>query len=70
MRETIDADQFVALLEGKSEEAVFPPEEEAKEREVADYPSEPDPVNTPTTEPSPSPPRPGYAGGITETHSD
>ena len=69
-RETIDADQFVALLEGKSEAEVFPPEEEAEEKEIEDFPSEPDPVNTPTTEPSPGPPRPGYAGGITENRSD
>ena len=69
-RETIDADQFVALLEGKSEAEVFPPEEEAREKEIEDFPSEPDPVNTPTTEPSPAPPRPGYAGGITENRSD
>ena len=69
-RETIDADQFVALLEGKSEEEVFPPEAEEKAEEVADYPSEPEPVNTPTTEPSPTPPRPGYAGGITENRAD
>ncbi len=69
-RETIDADQFVALLEGKSEEEVFPPEAEEKAKEVADYPTEPEPVNKPSTEPSPAPPRPGYAGGITETHSD
>ncbi len=69
-RETIDADQFVALLEGKSEAEIFPPEEEAKEKEIEDFPSEPDPVNTPTTEPSPAPPRPGYAGGITENRSD
>ncbi len=68
VRETIDADQFVALLEGKSEEEVFPPGEE--KAEVEDYPSEPEPIHHPTTEPSPSPPRPGYAGGITETHSD
>ncbi len=69
-RETIDADQFVALLEGKSEEEVFPPEAEEKAEEVADYPSEPEPVNHPTTEPSPGPPRPGYAGGMTENRSD
>ena len=29
-RETIEAEQFVALLEGKSEEEVFPPDEEEK----------------------------------------
>jgi cell division protease FtsH len=70
VRETIDADQFVALLEGKSEEEVFPPGSEDKAEEIAEYPSEPEPIHHPTTEPSPSPPRPGYAGGITETHSD
>ena len=59
-RETIDADQFVALLEGKSEDEIFVDDEET-----------PDPV-----EPEPEPerqkregarpitrPRPGYAGG-------
>ena len=60
----------MALLEGKSEEEVFPPEAEEKAEEVADYPSEPEPVNHPTTEPSPGPPRPGYAGGMTENRSD
>ena len=68
VRETIDAEQFVALLEGKSEEEVFPPEEEKAEAE--DYPSEPEPIHHPTTEPSPTPPRPGYAGGITENRAD
>jgi len=69
VRETIDADQFVALLEGASEEEVFPPESEPDATEE-DYPSEPEPVNKPTTEPSPSPPRPGYAGGMTDMRSD
>jgi cell division protease FtsH len=68
VRETIDADQFVKLLEGASEEDVFPAE--AEEAEEPDYPSEPDPVHTPNTEPSPTPPRPGYAGGLTENHRD
>jgi cell division protease FtsH len=69
VRETIDADQFVALLEGASEDEVFPPESEA-DSATEDYPSEPEPVNTPTTEPAPSPPRPGYAGGMTDIRSD
>ncbi len=69
VRETIDAEQFVALLEGASEDEVFPPESEADSAEE-DYPSEPEPVNTPTTEPAPSPPRPGYAGGMTDIRSD
>ena len=69
VRETIDADQFVALLEGASEEEVFPPESEPDATEE-DYPSEPEPVNKPTTDPAPSPPRPGYAGGMTDMRSD
>ncbi|MGA7398305.1 MAG: ATP-dependent zinc metalloprotease FtsH [Solirubrobacterales bacterium] len=70
VRETIDADQFERLIEGASEEEVFPPDAEVEEPE--DYPTEPDPVNTPSSEPGaePGPPRPGYAGGLTETHSD
>ncbi len=65
VRETIDADQFVALLEGASEEEVFPPESESGSTEE-DYPSEPEPVNKPSTDPAPTPPRPGYAGGMTD----
>jgi len=65
VRETIDADQFVALLDGASEEEVFPPESESGSTEE-DYPSEPEPVNKPTTDPAPTPPRPGYAGGMTD----
>ncbi|HET9592175.1 MAG TPA: ATP-dependent zinc metalloprotease FtsH, partial [Solirubrobacterales bacterium] len=59
-RETIDAKEFVALLDGKSAEEVFTDEEE---------PSQPAPP-APTAErpqregPRPSPrPRPGFAGG-------
>jgi cell division protease FtsH len=68
VRETIDADQFIQLLEGKPEEEVFPAKEEAEPE--PDFPSEPEPIHHPSTEPSPGPPRPGYAGGMTETHSD
>ncbi|HVO54485.1 MAG TPA: ATP-dependent zinc metalloprotease FtsH [Solirubrobacterales bacterium] len=58
-RETIDAEQFVALLEGKSEDEVFhddeqptPPAEPVAEPERA------------AREPRPAPrPRPGFAGG-------
>jgi cell division protease FtsH len=59
-RETIDADQFIALLDGKPEDEIFADEEEP----------------TPPVEPAPEPeraqregarpiprPRPGYAGG-------
>ncbi|MDQ2622249.1 MAG: ATP-dependent metallopeptidase FtsH/Yme1/Tma family protein, partial [Actinomycetota bacterium] len=70
VRETIDADQFERLIDGASEEDVFPAEAETDPE--PDFPSEPEPVHTPNSdpEPSPTPPRPGYAGGITETHSD
>jgi len=70
VRETIDADQFVKLIGGASEEEVFPPEAETEPE--PDFPSEPAPVHTPDSspEPSPTPPRPGYAGGMTETRLD
>jgi len=69
VRETIDADQFEKLIDGASEEEVFPPEAEKSEE---DFPAEPEPVHTPNPdpEPSPTPPRPGYAGGITENRAD
>jgi cell division protease FtsH len=59
-RETIEADEFIALLEGKPEEEVFPEEEEAK-------PPEAPPVEEKGTaregaRPRPRP-RPGLAGG-------
>jgi len=70
IRETLDAKEFVALLEGASEEEVFPAGLEPVEE--PDYPSEPEPIHTPSSDPSPEPgpPRPGYAGGITETRSN
>jgi cell division protease FtsH len=67
-RETIDAEQFIDLMEGKSEEEVFPAREEAEPE--PDYPTEPEPIHHPSTEPSPGPPRPGYAGGMTDIRSD
>jgi cell division protease FtsH len=59
-RETIEADEFIALLEGKPEDEVFPAEEEAK-------PPEAPPVEEKGTaregaRPRPRP-RPGLAGG-------
>jgi cell division protease FtsH len=59
-RETIDADQFVALLDGKPEDEVFADdEEEAKPVEPA-----PQPERAPREGARPIPrPRPGYAGG-------
>jgi cell division protease FtsH len=61
-RETIDAEQFVALLDGKPAEEVFPEEEEAaKPEEPA-----PEPERPQREGPRPVPrPRPGLAGGGT-----
>src|SRR5262249_12445200 len=62
-RETIEADEFIALLEGKSEDEVFAEEEEAK-------PPEAPPVEEKGSAregPKPRPhPRPGLAGGSAE----
>jgi cell division protease FtsH len=62
-RETIEADEFIALLEGKPEDEVFADEEEAK-------PPEAPPVEEKGTAregPKPRPrPRPGLAGGSAE----
>ncbi|MEK6277986.1 MAG: cell division protein FtsH, partial [Actinomycetota bacterium] len=67
-RETIDAEEFVALLAGKPEEEVFPEEEET---------AKPEPEPSPEAEkaaregPRPVPrPRPGYAGGTAEMRAD
>jgi cell division protease FtsH len=59
-RETIDAEQFVALLAGKPEDEVFDDDEEPTP------PAEPTPeAERPAREPRPAPsrPRPGFAGG-------
>jgi cell division protease FtsH len=59
-RETIDAEQFVALLAGKSEEEVFPEEEEPAKPQTA----APEPEKAQREGPRPVPrPRPGLAGG-------
>jgi cell division protease FtsH len=62
-RETIDAEEFIALLEGKAEDEVFADEEETP-------PPEPPPVEEKGTAregPKPRPhPRPGLAGGGAE----
>jgi len=61
-RETIDAEQFVALLDGKTADEVFPEEEEtAKSEEPA---PEPEPAQREGPRPVPRP-RPGLAGGGT-----
>ncbi|HEY8465940.1 MAG TPA: ATP-dependent zinc metalloprotease FtsH [Solirubrobacterales bacterium] len=70
-RETIDAKQFEALLEGASEEEVFGSSEGEAE-------TEPEPEPEPETERKPSRegprpvtrPRPGFAGGSAEMRSD
>jgi cell division protease FtsH len=58
-RETIDAEQFLALLDGKSEEDVFVDEEEPAPAEPA---REPEKAQREGARPIPRP-RPGYAGG-------
>jgi cell division protease FtsH len=58
-RETIDADQFVALLDGKAESEVFVDEDEQQP-----LPPEPEPERPQREGARPSPrPRPGFAGG-------
>jgi cell division protease FtsH len=68
-RETIDAEQFVDLLEGKSEDEVFGAEDE--EERGTPTPS-PEPEKKPQREgPRPVPrPRPGFAGGSAEMRAD
>jgi cell division protease FtsH len=62
-RETIDAEQFAALLEGKTEDEVF-----AEEEEAVSKPEEPAPQAEQAQREGPRPrpqPRPGLAGGGT-----
>ncbi len=59
-RETIDADQFVALLEGKPEDEVFVDDEEPAE--PAEPAPEPERPQREGARPNPRP-RPGFAGG-------
>ena len=68
-RETIDAEQFVKLLEGVPEEDVFGAEDES-ELEPAE--PEPEPEKSAGREgPRPVPqPRPGFAGGSAEMRAD
>ncbi|MGN6663262.1 MAG: ATP-dependent zinc metalloprotease FtsH [Solirubrobacterales bacterium] len=60
-RETIDAKQFVALLEGKSAEEVFADEEEPPTKPAEPAP-EPEKAQREGARPTPRP-RPGFAGG-------
>jgi cell division protease FtsH len=66
-RETIDAEQFAALLEGRGEEEVF-----GSEEEPAPPAPTPEPAEKPAREgPRPVPrPRPGLAGGAAEMRAD
>ena len=68
-RETIDAEQFVQLLDGKPEDEVFGDEEEG---EPVTPDPEPEAEEKPVREgPRPvSPPRPGFAGGSAEMRAD
>jgi cell division protease FtsH len=61
-RETIEKEEFLALLDGKSEEEVFGVEEEAK----PGLPAPPQPVDRPERETPRTIPRPGLAGGAAE----
>jgi cell division protease FtsH len=59
-RETIDADQFVALLDGKPEDEVFADDEESTQ--PVEPAPEPERAQREGARPSPRP-RPGFAGG-------
>src|ERR671933_526229 len=63
-RETIEAEEFVALLEGKSEDDVFGAEEPAIP--VPPPPTPEAPERKPAPAPAPKLPRPGLAGGAAE----
>jgi cell division protease FtsH len=58
-RETIDAEQFIALLDGRPEDEVFADEEESEPLEPPAEPARPERGKAPR--PSPRP-RPGFAG--------
>jgi cell division protease FtsH len=62
-RETIEKEEFLALLEGKSEEEVFAEEE----RSTPELPAPPLPADRVPEREAPRPiPRPGLAGGTAE----
>ncbi len=61
-RETIDAEQFVALLDGKPEDEVFVDEEEPAAPVEPEPEPEPERAQREGARPMPRP-RPGYAGG-------
>jgi cell division protease FtsH len=61
-RETIEKEEFLALLDGKSEEEVFGVEEDSK----PELPAPPAPADRPERETPRVSPRPGLAGGTAE----
>jgi cell division protease FtsH len=65
-RETIEKEEFLALLDGKSEEEVFPEEPELK----PELPAPPAPAGRPEREVPRAFPRPGLAGGTAEMRAD
>jgi cell division protease FtsH len=68
-RETIEAEEFIALLEGKSEEEVFAEEEAEEARPPEAVPEEEKGTAREGARPRPRP-RPGLAGGSAEMRSD
>jgi cell division protease FtsH len=67
-RETIERDEFIGLLDGKSEAEVFGPDEP-----IVPQPLEPGGPEAPQRRPEPRPrplPRPGFAGGSAEMRAD
>jgi cell division protease FtsH len=67
-RETIERDEFIALLDGKTEEEVFGPDEPV--RPQPGLPEGPEqPQRRPESRPRPLP-RPGFAGGSAEMRGD
>jgi cell division protease FtsH len=67
-RETIEREQFIELLEGKTEEDVFGAEEPAIP--VPPPPTPEAPERKPAPAPAPKLPRPGLAGGAAEMRAD
>jgi cell division protease FtsH len=65
-RETIEKEEFLALLAGKSEEEVFGVEEPSK----PELPAPPSPADRAEREAPRATPRPGLAGGTTEFRAD
>ncbi|HTR71999.1 MAG TPA: ATP-dependent zinc metalloprotease FtsH [Solirubrobacteraceae bacterium] len=66
-RETIEKEEFLALLDGKSEDEVFGAEEESSKPEL---PAPPAPADRPERETPRVSPRPGLAGGTAELRGE